>query len=392
MTSWDCFDTLVARRFIYPYTIFEEVGRQLKIENFVKLRTKAEKRSNGTYFDIYNNLKGIDPNLEFQIELEHLFGIRENIDRVQDGDIIVSDMYFTKEQIKTILESCGLKKNIEIYVTPDGKKKGYIWEQLPKIDLHIGDNEYSDIESPKKFSIQTEYYTNHKLNAIEEYVYSFDKNLACWMRLIRLNCPYISEHEKNLWLDQSSFNAPILALASLELPDKEIAFTFRDSIYWKQIYEKLTGKKSKELHTSRICYYNPSKEFINYINEISKDCIIVDLQGSGKSINTFFNKENPAIYICGPTEFPVISIAGKISDAIERHNCSHLGTLLDWDANGPIRDVCEHDTIIIEVQSEAMRIAADSIHNFSIQKNVNLLKELLWKMKNNYTHQNVRWE
>jgi hypothetical protein len=391
MNSWDCFDTLVARRFVYPQSIFEEVSKRLKIDNFVKLRIKAEKRSDGTYEGIYKNLSGIDCNIEFEIELEHLYGIKENIDKVRDGDIVVSDMYFSKEQISKILKSCGLKKNIEIYVTPDGKRKGYIWQHLPKIDLHTGDNYKSDVESPNKFGILTEQYYEHKLNSVEEFVYSSDINLACWMRYVRLSCPYISSHEKQLWNDQSNFNLPVLALASLELPDKNIAFTFRDSIYWQQIYEVLTNKKSKQLHVSRQCYLNPSIEFNNYVLSTVKDHIIVDLQGTGRSLKEFFKNNLPeSIYICGPTEYPVVSIAGKSSDSIERHNISSLGTLIDYTKDGPKRAECEHNSEIIKVQKNAIDVAVNSAKFFKIKRNKSLLINLLQRMKNNYTHKTVR--
>jgi predicted HAD superfamily hydrolase len=210
MNSWDCFDTLVARRFVEPYTIFEEVGRRLGIEKFSKLRRWAEKNSDRTYEGIYKNLPNIDSNIEFQVELEHCFGIVENINKVQDGDIIVSDMYLTKDQIRQILISCGLKKDVEIYVTPDGKHRGTIWSSLPKIDLHVGDNLRSDVESPRSYGITAEHYTGHQFNETEKFVSDFDFELACWMRYVRLQCPY-SRGDKLFWLDQSNLNLPVLA-------------------------------------------------------------------------------------------------------------------------------------------------------------------------------------
>jgi hypothetical protein len=392
MNSWDCFDTLVARRFVYPYTIFEEVGKRLSIENFTKMRIKAEKRSNGTYQGIYENLNGIDSDVEFQVELEHLYGIQENIDKVQNGDIIISDMYFSKEQITQILQSCGLKKDIKIYVTPDGKRKGYIWSSLPKINIHIGDNYKSDVESPSNFGIKAEHYTNHILNEVEKFVYDFDEQLACWMRYVRLKCPYNTTHKRALWNDQTNYNIPVLALASLELPNKPIAFTFRDSVYWQKIYEEITGKKSKQLHVSRKCYTNPSIEFTNYVLSETKNCVIADLQGTGKSIKSFFKNIPEVIYICGPTEEPVISMAGKVSDSIERHNCNMLGSVIGWNHNGPIRAQCEHDYNIVKIQENAVDIAVRSAKFFKVKRNKSLLINLLWKMKDNYTHKTVKWD
>ncbi len=388
MKSWDCFDTLVFRIYKHPHTVFEEVGRRLGIKNFIKQRIKAEKHSNGSYIDIYKNLPSIDPAIEFQVELEHLSGIPENINRVSDGDLIVSDMYLSESQIREILISCGLQKNVKIFVTPDGKHKGYIWDRLPKIDLHIGDNYVSDVESPKKHGINSEHYTDHNFNTIEEEVALTDYQLACWMRYVRLKCPFAG-YEKSYWLDQSNYNLPILALASLELPNKEIVFNYRDSIYWHKLYEAITGKKSESIITSRKCLYNPSSEFKKYVIEKTTNKVIADLQGTGDSLNSFFGRPFEAIYICGKAPW---SIAGHISDSIERHNCSSLKHLEGWGEQGPIYGECEHDPCIIKIQSLAMETAIASSKYFKIKKNKELMISLLWKMRKNFTHKNVNWE
>ena len=393
MKSWDCFDTLIARRFVYPYTIFEEVGRQLGIENFSKMRRRAEKNSDRTYEGIYKNLPDIDPNVEFQVELEHCFGIVENMNRVQDGDIVVSDMYLTEDHIRQLLISCGLTKDVKIYVTPDGKHKGTIWPSLPQISLHIGDNFRSDVESPREYGIESEHYTDHQFNETENFVSESDFDLACWMRYVRLQCPYTGMN-KDFWLDQSNLNLPVLALASLELPDEPIAFTYRDSVYWHPLYEAITGKSGRRLDVSRACYYNPTPEFRSYVINAVKGHTIVDLQGSGKSIKSFFENDLPnVIYVCGFVEEPFMCLERKgAGDSIERHNCSELGPLLSWDQTGPIRGKCEHEPKIIEIQSTAMNISIDSAKWFSIKKNKDLFSNLLWRMRKNFTWKNVIWQ
>jgi predicted HAD superfamily hydrolase len=125
MNSWDCFDTLVARRFFHPHSIFEEVERISGCKGFVKLRKSFEKTGNLTYKEIYDQITDVDPDLEFNLELEHCFGIPENINKVKDGDIIISDMYLSESQVRKILENCGLKKDVKIIVTLDGKKYLY---------------------------------------------------------------------------------------------------------------------------------------------------------------------------------------------------------------------------------------------------------------------------
>lgn len=388
MNSWDCFDTLVARRYLDPKTVFDEVGFRLKIPDFRSIRIRAEKTSDGTYEGIYKNLPGINPDVEFQVELEHCFGIIENINKVADDDIIISDMYFTSEQIRRILENCGLKKKIEIIVTKDGKRKGWVWNKAPICDLHIGDNYKSDVKSAEKYNRKAVHYVSSFLNDIEEFISKKDYDLALWMRYVRLNCPYDDAHRRNIWIDQSNFNIPALALSVLEFPNEEIAFTSRDCVYLKPLYEKITGKISYMFEASRHCYQNPTEEYRKYIEDITKNKLIVDLQGSGRSPVKFFGKIPNILYVTGPVISGVNSIIEKTSDAIEKHNCARYGSLIGWN-NGPIRASLEHDLSIVETQEVAIKTAVNSVNFFKIKKNKDLIYELVKRMKHTYTYKNV---
>jgi hypothetical protein len=386
MNSWDCFDTLIARRFCKPTTVFDAIGQQLQLSNFTQDRIKAEKNSDQTYNGIYKNLPGIDPNIEQAIELEHCYPIVSNINKVKDGDLIISDIYYDAEFVEKLLRNCGLKKNVKFVVTSNGKSNGWIWPTLPPIEQHLGDNFKSDVKSANKHGVNAVLYTECHFSQIEEEISKDNYELACWMRYIRLQCPYDDNHRKSLWIDQANYNIPVLALASLELPNLQIAFNFRDCVYWKPIYESLTGKIGVELHTSRKCYTNPSKEFTDYVCTQVSNRLIVDLQGSGRSPSEFFKKAPNIIYIVGSSEK---SLVGKLGDAIERHNCSNLGTLINIDKDGLHRSQCEHDSTIVNVQSESVKIACDSIKHFKIIKNLNQLSLLVKGMKNNYTDKTV---
>lgn len=394
MNSWDCFDTLVGRRYQTHHAVFDAVGKKLSILNFKELRISAEKKSNGTYSDIYKHLPGIDPNIEISIDIDHCFPIEENMQKVQDGDIIISDIYYSQEIVEKILRKCGLKKNIKFYVSPDGKRKGNVWKEVGKIELHTGDNKKTDVKSPRNFGINSFHYTDSFFNAIEEHISKIDLHLACWMRLVRLRCPYLDDHSKNIWQDQTNFNLPILALSSLELPDKKIAFTYRDSIFWKPIYEKITNKIALRFDSSRKLLNNPTNQFKKYVKEqIGDNCIIADLQGTGKSLLQFFS-EPPEIYFIGgklKDHFKLKSISGLRAPAIEKHNCSDQGSLIDWDDTGPIRAELEHDTTVVSIQHRAFEVAINNIQYFDIQKNLSILKYLLEKMQGNYTDATVLW-
>lgn len=393
MNSWDCFDTLVARRFVNPLSVFIEVGNRIGDPDFLNKRLSAEATSNGTYSSIYQNLPGLDPEIEFQVELDHCFGIVENIKRVRDGDIVVSDMYLTAEHIKRLLVSCGLDKDVKIHVTPGGKREGWIWNHLKGIDLHVGDNYNADVASPAAHGIVSEHYTGHLFNSVEEEVSKIDQQLACWMRYVRLSCPYDGE-DKLYWHDQSNYNLPVLALACLELPLEPLVFTYRDCMYLHPLYTKLTGKRAARLHASRHCYYNPSESFIEYVLSQTEGRTVVDLQGSGKSVAAFFERiQKPlprVIYLSGPAEPPFEVMLGVGTDTLERHNCSYLGTLSAFEYT-PIRLDPEHPENVIRVQSEAMWLAIESAHLFSIKRNKDLMHSLWTKMCGDFTYKNMNW-
>lgn len=401
MTSWDCFDTLIARRYVHPYTVFDEVGKRLGIPNFREIRMEAEKQSNGTYDDIYSRLPGIDSLLELQVEKEHLFPIVQNMNRVKDGDIIVSDMYLTVEQVTDLLKSCGLNKDVKVYVTWGGKWDGWIWDKIERPDLHVGDNIKSDVDVPKKHGINTEFYTQHELNDVEKEVSKYDPELACWMRMVRLSCPY-SDAFKLFWEDQSNLNIPTLALASLELPKVPLAFTYRTSANWLSIYKAVVGGDAIEYQTSRECYSSASSEFIQYFTKeiIEEKRTIVDVQGSGKSLESFLSRTNlptpGMIYLTGPVIDKYVSIAqGSFefdkwlsvkTDACEKLNLLDIGAISSWNSEGIKRLPCEHNLDIVKVQLEAVDVAVKSAQYFNIKPNKNLLLILLEKMNSCITN------
>jgi hypothetical protein len=392
MKSWDCFDTLITRRFYHPHSVHDEVGNRLGIDGYTKQRLRAEKKTDGTIPGIYANLPGIDPLVEFQVEMDHCFGIVNMINQVSDGDLIISDMYFTSDQVHTLLKNCGLTKEVTVIVTPAGKKYGTIWAGLDKIELHTGDNLRSDVESPSKVGIPASHYTDYQFNSIEQLIAETDFNLACWSRYIRLQCPYTDERNVALWNDQANLNIPVLALATLELPiDKNIAFCYRDCAYWHQLYKSMTGNEGIRLDVSRNCYNNPSSEFKKYVLDNTAGNLIVDMQGTGNSFRNFYSNDQEVLYIISENPDSVPGLVGPVSNAIERHNCTNIGPLLDWNAEGPIRGDCEHDLNVARLQQEAILIACNSVNWFKILPNVNLLSKLVNSMSRNYTHRNVRY-
>ena len=166
--TWDIFDTLVARRCIFPHAIFQIIEQQSKLQNFAKARITAEKNAaqrleNYNLDDIYIELQKISnlnddainnlKNLECEVEINQAIPITENLLQVKAGDILISDMYLPEKVIQQMLDKVGLIEPVEIVITTKGKSTGKIWNQFTEqkqFVFHIGNNLTSDVENPRK--------------------------------------------------------------------------------------------------------------------------------------------------------------------------------------------------------------------------------------------------
>lgn len=139
--SFDCFDTLVGRLHGEPHSVFRELERILSYPGFADLRVRAEAQADEkTLRGIYDSMQRIAGfsdekkewlrKVEFATELQHFFPIQCTLRKVCDGDIVVTDTYFTKNEIHQILRSIGLNKKVKIHSTYDGKFSGAIWKKL----------------------------------------------------------------------------------------------------------------------------------------------------------------------------------------------------------------------------------------------------------------------
>jgi len=416
MISWDCFDTLIARKNIHPFSIFHQIAKKIGDPSFVSKRIQAGENT-PTYKEIYDKLP-YDPNIELETELENCYPIVSNINAVQDNDLVVSDMYLPKEFIQKILIKCGLNKNINIIVSHNGKQTGNIWKNIDckHIDYHIGDNHHSDYIVPQKYKIKTKLYSDSKMNEIESIIFEYDKNLASWIRYVRLQSPYANininpkfDRNKNLlWNDQANYNLTILTLAikELEKTNIPITFNFRDCIYLQLLYDILTQKKSNTIHTSRIALKNSvEKKYINKIINAFKNTIVVDLHGSGTSFDMFLGKHNIKDYtlinIVGGSEHQlvkpnIISIfSTNLNNGLnfEKHNFAEMGTMSVDSKGSTFIDKCEHDISTIRTQRETMLCGINSIKDFlPIKANRNLGNRILSKLSLNYTSQYVLYQ
>ncbi len=185
--SFDLFDTLVMRKTLSYTDVFELLNIRLRdlgiyIPDFVKLRLYAEKELSKTSAprleEIYERvLKLAGGNFVTATELAKMewkqdFDLLAARDDVRDvfktvveagkKVVITTDSYYSKEQIERILEkysftgfdnlfvSCehGTAKNGKLF---DVVKQSYVNQYI----LHIGDDEYADIEKAKEHGLSS---------------------------------------------------------------------------------------------------------------------------------------------------------------------------------------------------------------------------------------------
>lgn len=386
-TSWDCFDTLVTRRRFNPLSVFDAMGEELGLEDFTLRRKAAESRAPWTLQTIYDELakdyqwsdgkKEWFMQAEIQAEMKHCCPIVENLSKVENGDLIVSDMYLPVDAIEGILRKNGLTKDVQIFVSTGGKSSGSIWSTLPKIDLHVGDNYHSDVVSANNAGIKAKHYTNVHFSSWEEEI---GGELAMLMRLVRLAAPYEDGSLlKAMWHEQATLNIPALILAALELPRENVVFVHRDCLHLQPIYEALHNTNAGSFHCSRIALKAGGEEWLNYVKKAAYGKLIVDLQGTGGSIVRYWQEtfgELPDLcYLTGTLQHGRL-LAPCLHDAIERFNSSPLGTL----TNFPDRLPCEYPPKTIECQARAVQTAINYFPFFNFSANIETFQRIVGQM------------
>jgi len=185
VTSWDVFDTLVARFTPHPHDVFHTVEKSQNFPSFVRRRMDAQAgldRRGAPYvlYDIYRQMvaEGMAAaearvllRAELAAERNQLFPIRRNVARVDPLDLIISDMYLSPEMISAVLfETCDLHTHRPIIRSNWGKNTGTIWPLVLNeyvIRRHVGDNPNSDIEIPSRFKIACELVQDSRLTPWE---------------------------------------------------------------------------------------------------------------------------------------------------------------------------------------------------------------------------------
>ena len=165
-----------------------------------------------------------------------------------------------------ILNALGFDKNVTIFSSSCGKAKynGSMYEYLKPIydiNLHIGDNQHSDILMAERNNINSKLTSTHKINKTEQFFIDTGySDFAFMLREFRHTNPY-PENSKDFLLfdDQISVNIPILIYISQKLNqfmvknNKDTALlTARDCSFLEHIFPTLYPElKYKRYESSR---------------------------------------------------------------------------------------------------------------------------------------------
>ena len=196
IVSFDIFDTLIMRKIFSPEDVFrlleEKVRVELKLDcEIANVRAQAASMcgSYATINEIYQYIKQqtnlIDKNIIDIMQLEKDIDIDLCITRRDIADLyeycltcgkevyLISDMYYTLQDIKRILDKCGVKVPDDEHIWISCEKKadkvsGSLWEKYSKLVskdircLHIGDNKTGDAKNPVIYGIDSYYIMSAK--------------------------------------------------------------------------------------------------------------------------------------------------------------------------------------------------------------------------------------
>jgi hypothetical protein len=314
VNSYDVFDTLITRRCLDPKIIFAQVEKQERVEGFARSRIEAEVSLAGKSYnfdEIYLELarqKGWSPQMcgslkraEIDAECANAIPIVDNLSKVKDGDLLVSDMYLDIKTIRRLLEQCGLRRNVGLYVSANGKATGDLWPRLLQrfaIARHTGDNIQNDKIGPEKYGIRCQLDRVSSLLETEVWLIRNDlPEVALLCREARLNTRANNHISRELMNLQTSLNCPMLLLASVRLMKlicknglKKVLFSSRDGELWMKIFRRLAeivgaNIETEYFYTSRLARTSPSNDYLRYAKAcLSENTMLLDLCGTGWSV------------------------------------------------------------------------------------------------------------
>lgn len=295
MNSFDVFDTLLARRHITSEPIWHQMEQELEAPGFVQARKEADTGSRNLY-EIYDILvaqaiirpeqRNSSINREIELEIDVCFPVQKNLDRVNHGDILISDMYLPASAILQLVRSVGLDKQVTLYQSNGDKSQGTVWPKFAgsHTGLHLGDNRRSDYETPTAADIRAEWFSPAtEFTTVERELFDILANTALLSRECRLRTN-AGQYEDyfNLAVDA---NLPLLfVLAEMlhrKYPNRNLVFLGRDCQLLHKIYSEYYGV-SYYLPFSRKVAYDQSIDAVKYLRTHAPEYpIFVDISSTG---------------------------------------------------------------------------------------------------------------
>lgn len=320
--SFDIFDTLMARRCVEPHNIFREVEERVRLYGFAEHRVRAEKMvESGPYtlddiYDIFRTHFGMAAEVvdylkqtEIEVELDNAIGIRENLDAVENGDVLITDMYLPRTVILKLLDKIGLRKQVGLIISSNGKHSGQIWAGVHaslSLEQHVGDNMHSDVRSPMASGLFAEHLTTSHLSPHEQFLRKegFEQlaRVVREVRMTQLNTS-LGREKVSQRLLQINNNIPILLLTAVVLKMlarktgiAKILFSSRDCFYLSRLFNLLSEKSGWEIpseyfYTSRLARVGNSASYLRYFRGIADErSLVVDLCGTGWSLGQLYGR------------------------------------------------------------------------------------------------------
>jgi len=421
LRSFDVFDTIIARRYYNNEVLLQQLEEKYTIPNFSKERKRSDTGTR-SYDQIYDDLvsRGIlNSQIASEIKLEELalerknsFLITENLCKIQDGDVFISDMYLSGPDILDWTRFLGMNKQVTIYQSNSDKSTGKIWEKLRgmNFEYHIGDNEHSDVNVPRSFGINPIHYQKSS-SKTEREVTLQEQNLfyiSCLIREVRLTS------DKNLIPYSYEMNIPWLLLSCEILYRKyskeKLVFLGRDCQLLYKIYSAYYGP----------CYYLPFSRKAAFDNrdlslqylqtQAPKNCQLIDIASTGKtwevmcekhplkitalfySSNYSYAKKKPVL----PKTFDYIvdtkrELNVDLSLSVEYFNCGDHGYLSSIKSHNDVifaefGELAFSEMLLKKIQEPALIAAKLSSHHPHIRNELHNLSDIdLQNLFNKYS-------
>ena len=218
-----------------------------------------------------------------------------------------------------------------------------------------------------------------------------------------------------MWQEQCAINLPILYLGSLYLrnygtnPERDYRrylFATRDCCHWYRIFQKMYPEV--EVHYFRcsrnmfdVARSHRRPEYHNYVKALAdKHSVYVDIHGTGNHMVNYFQENFNYVIPCffmssgfdDYSELPKLCrrlhsykalhtiVLGINGSPIEMLNYDKIGTLQDYNKDGPILDKCEYDVRLVEPYHQCVQYFIDHLGSIDRNDDIEKIRSVLKKL------------